>query len=121
MGARPLIKLVAICAILIVVLGYTHAETLVTAYHVALAREPILAQARAPLAEDRAGEPPTRSALYPRVGVAASVGKNREHVMGIGLPISTDYLSDSYSATLKQPLFNGQALSAMDGAAAGFA
>ena len=114
MVSRPFLKLVVICTILVVTLGRVHAETLLTAYHEALARDPVLAEARAQLVEERAGEPLARSALYPHLGAAASVGENRAHVTGIGLPILTNYLSDSYSVTLTQPLFNGQALSAMD-------
>ena len=114
MGPRLLAKLATIGALLWVVPGHAYAETLLTAYHEAVARDPVLAQARAQLAEDRAGEPLARSALYPHLGAAASVGENRAHVTGIGLPILTDYLSDTYSLTLTQPLFNGQALSAMD-------
>jgi len=107
-------KRVAICAILVLVSGYTQAETLLGAYHEALMSDPVLARARAQLVEDRAGEPLARSALYPHVGVAASVGENRAQVTGIGAPILTNYLSNSYSITLTQPLFNGRAFSAMD-------
>ncbi|MDA8390854.1 MAG: TolC family outer membrane protein [Gammaproteobacteria bacterium] len=89
------------------------AESLLWAYREAVAHDPLLAKAQAQLAEDQAGLPAARAALYPHLSAAASVGGNRAHVTGIGLPVLTDYLSDSYSVTLTQPLFNGQALSAL--------
>ncbi len=104
---------VVLCAGLLVATGIARAENLLGAYHQAVAHDPALAQARAELAEDRAGLPVARSALYPHVRVAASVGVNRAEVTGLGLPMLTDYRSDSYGITLTQPLFDGQTLSAL--------
>ncbi len=113
MGLSSLHGAMMVCVCLAMTASQGCAEDLLSAYRGAVAHDPVLAQARARLAEDRAGLPVARSALYPHIGAAASVGANRAHVTGIGLPILTDYLSDSYSVTLTQPLFNGQALSAL--------
>ena len=104
---------VVLYASLLAATGPVRAENLLGAYHQALAHDPVLAQARAELSEAQAGLPVARSALYPHVRVAASVGVNRAEVTGIGLPILANYRSDSYGITLTQPLFNGQTLSAL--------
>ncbi|WP_298137864.1 TolC family outer membrane protein [Acidiferrobacter sp.] len=106
-------RVAGLCGFLLTVGAGAHAADLLRVYEAAVAHDPVLAEARAQLAEDRAGVPAAWAALYPHVGAAASVGENRAHVTGIGLPELTDYLSDSYSVTLTQPLFNGQALSGL--------
>ena len=100
---------VVLYASLLVAAGPARAENLLGAYHQAVAHDPVLAQARAELAEDRAGLPVARSALYPHVRVAASVGVNRAEATGIGLPILANYRSDSYGIILTQPLMNSPA------------
>ena len=113
MRLSSLAGVIAVCMCFGMAGGWARAEDLLSAYQEAVAHDPRLAQARAQFAEDRAGLPVARAALYPHLGAAASVGGNRAHVTGIGAPILTDYLSDSYSVTLTQSLFNGQALSAL--------
>jgi len=59
------------------------------------------------------GKPLARSALLPHLGAAASVGDNTARITGFGAPISTGYLSNSYSVSLTQAVFNGQAFTAL--------
>lgn len=89
------------------------AEDLLQAYQQAVATSPVLAQAKAQLQADLAGRPLARSALLPHLGLAASVGENTANITGFGTPISTGYHSESYSATLTQSIFDGQAYTAI--------
>jgi outer membrane protein len=89
------------------------ADNLLEAYEQAFATDPALAQARAQLQAEMQGKPLARSALLPHLGAAASVGDNTARITGFGAPISTGYLSNSYSVSLTQAVFNGQAFTAL--------
>jgi outer membrane protein len=90
------------------------AEDLQTAYQQAAAASPVIAQARAQLDADLAGRPLARAALLPHINGAASGGMNTAHVTGFGSkPLSTGYHSDSFSASLTDSIFDGQAFTAM--------
>lgn len=90
------------------------AEDLQTAYRQAASSSPLLAQARAQLDVDLVGKPLARSVFLPHIQAGASGGMNTAYVQGFGPePISTGYHSDSFSASLSQSIFNGQALTAM--------
>jgi outer membrane protein len=89
------------------------ADNLLEAYQQAFATDPALAQARAQLQAEMQGKPLARSALLPHLGAAASVGDNTARITGFGAPISTGYLSNSYSVSLTQAVFNGQAFTAL--------
>jgi len=93
--------------------GPAMADNLLEAYEQAFATDPALAQARAQLQAEMQGKPLARSALLPHLGAAASVGDNTARITGFGAPISTGYLSNSYSVSLTQAVFNGQAFTAL--------
>ncbi|MGC8503660.1 MAG: TolC family outer membrane protein [Acidithiobacillus sp.] len=93
--------------------GPAMADNLLEAYQQAFATDPALAQARAQLQAEMQGKPLARSALLPHLGAAASVGDNTARITGFGAPISTGYLSNSYSVSLTQAVFNGQAFTAL--------
>ncbi|MHB1707346.1 MAG: TolC family protein, partial [Acidithiobacillus sp.] len=93
--------------------GPAAADNLLEAYQQAFATDPALAQARAQLQAELQGKPLARSALLPHLGVAASVGENAARITGFGTPIATSYLSNSYSVSLTQAVFNGQAFTAL--------
>ncbi len=93
--------------------GPAAADNLLEAYRQAFATDPALAQARAELQAEMQGKPLARSALLPHLGAAASVGDNTARITGFGAPISTGYLSNSYSVSLTQAVFNGQAFTAL--------
>ncbi|MHB8247634.1 MAG: TolC family outer membrane protein [Acidithiobacillus sp.] len=93
--------------------GPAAADNLLEAYQQAFANDPALAQARAQLQAEMQGKPLARSALLPHLGVAASVGENAARITGFGTPIATSYLSNSYSVSLTQAVFNGQAFTAL--------
>lgn len=104
---RLLLPLTALLA------GPAMADNLLEAYQQAFATDPALAQARAQLQAEMQGKPLARSALLPHLGAAASVGDNTARITGFGAPISTGYLSNSYSVSLTQAVFNGQAFTAL--------
>lgn len=93
--------------------GPAAADNLLEAYQHAFASDPALAQARAQLQAELQGKPLARSALLPHLGAAASVGENAARITGFGTPIATSYLSNSYSVSLTQAVFNGQAFTAL--------
>ena len=93
--------------------GPAAADDLLEAYQQAYATDPALAQARAELRAEFQDKPLARSALLPHLGAAASVGDNTARITGFGAPISTGYLSNSYSVSLTQAVFNGQAFTAL--------
>lgn len=93
--------------------GPAAADNLLEAYQQAFATDPALAQARAQLQAEMQGKPLARSALLPHLGAAASVGENAARITGFGTPIATSYLSNSYSVSLTQAVFNGQAFTAL--------
>ena len=93
--------------------GPAMADNLLEAYQQAFATDPALAQARDQLQAEMQGKPLARSALLPHLGAAASVGDNTARITGFGAPISTGYLSNSYSVSLTQAVFNGQAFTAL--------
>ncbi|MBW4043711.1 MAG: TolC family outer membrane protein [Acidobacteria bacterium] len=100
--------------ILVALGGTCAAEDLQMAYQQAAASSPILAQARAALDADLAGRPLARAALLPHINAAASGGMNTASVTGFGAQsISTGYHSDAFSASLTEPIFNGQAFTAL--------
>ncbi len=84
-------------------------EDLENAYQQAASSSPLIAQARAQLDADLAGKPLARSALLPHLNASASGGEYTGRVTGFGAQtISTGYHSDAFSATLTEPLFDGQ-------------
>jgi outer membrane protein len=90
------------------------AQDLQTAYQQAASTSPAIAQARAQLDADLAGRPLARATLLPHVNAGASGGMNAAHVTGFGAQtISTGYHSDTFSASLTESIFNGQAFTAM--------
>ena len=91
----------------------SRAEDLLQAYAHALASDPVLAQAQASLEADLQGKPLARSALLPHVAMAAGEAKNNAGITGFGLPISSYYISNSFSVTLTQAILNGQAMTAL--------
>ncbi|WP_437559220.1 TolC family outer membrane protein [Acidithiobacillus sulfuriphilus] len=93
--------------------GPAAADNLLEAYQQAYATDPALAQARAELQAEFQDKPLARSALLPHLGAAAGVGDNTARITGFGAPISTGYLSNSYSVSLTQAVFNGQAFTAL--------
>ncbi len=105
-------------AALLVLLALTgtdasRAEDLLQAYAHALTSDPVLAQAQASLDADLQGKPLARSALLPHVAMAAGEAKNNAGITGFGLPISSYYISNSFSVTLTQAILNGQAMTAL--------
>jgi outer membrane protein len=89
-------------------------EDLQAAYQQAASSSPLIAQARAQLDADLAGKPLARAALLPHINADASGGMNTAHVTGFGAQtISTGYHSDTFSASLTESIFNGQAFTAM--------
>ncbi|WP_308388690.1 TolC family outer membrane protein [Acidithiobacillus sp. AMEEHan] len=90
------------------------AEDLLSVYQQAVQSDPRLAEARANLQAAEQNKPLARSAYLPHLGLGASVGFNSGSFSGFaGLNISKAYLSNSYSVSLTQAVFNGAALSAM--------
>ena len=90
------------------------ADDLQTAYQQAAATSPVIAQAQAQLNAELESRPLARAALLPHVGAVASGGMNTARVTGFGsTPISTGYHSDIFSASLAQPIFDGQAFVAL--------
>jgi len=89
-------------------------EDLLSAYQAALRTDPSLAEARAKLQAAEQDKPLARSAYLPHLGLGASVGFNTGKFSGFaGLDLSKAYLSNSYSVTLSQAIFNGAALAAL--------
>ncbi|MEL5849544.1 MAG: TolC family outer membrane protein [Candidatus Igneacidithiobacillus chanchocoensis] len=89
-------------------------EDLLSAYQAALRTDPSLAEARAKLQAAEQDKPLARSAYLPHLGLGASVGFNTGNFSGFaGLDISKAYLSNSYSVTLSQAIFNGATLAAL--------
>jgi outer membrane protein len=89
-------------------------EDLLSAYQAALRTDPSLAEARAKLQAAEQDKPLARSAYLPHLGLGASVGFNTGSFSGFaGLDLSKAYLSNSYSVTLSQAVFNGPALAAL--------
>ncbi|HEV2274558.1 MAG TPA: TolC family outer membrane protein [Acidobacteriaceae bacterium] len=90
------------------------ADDLQTAYQQAASTSPALAQAHAQLDAALAGKPLARSALLPHLQAGASGGMNTARVTGFGAQqISGGYHSDTFSASLTQSVFDGQALIAL--------
>ncbi|MEY2340520.1 TolC family outer membrane protein [Acidithiobacillus sp. IBUN Pt1247-S3] len=90
------------------------AEDLLTIYQQAVQTDPRLAEARANLQAAEQDKPLARSAYLPHLGLGANVGFNTGSFSGFaGLNISKAYLSNSYSVSLTQAVFNGAALAAM--------
>ena len=90
------------------------AQDLQTAYLQAAATSPVIAQARAQLDAELAGKSLAHAALLPHISAGASGGMNTAYDTGFSAqPISGGYHSDLFSASLTQPIFNGQALTAM--------
>lgn len=90
--------------------SFGNAQDLSTAWQQAAASSPALAQARAQLQAQQAGRSIARSALLPHLQGGASGGMNTAHVTGFGpLQMSTGYHSDSFSASLTESVFDGQA------------
>lgn len=90
------------------------AEDLLSVYQQAVQTDPQLAEARANLQAAEQDKPLARSAYLPHLGLGASVGFNTGSFSGFaGLDISKAYLSNSYSVSLTQAVFNGPALSAI--------
>ena len=90
------------------------AEDLLSVYQQAVQSDPRLAEARATLQAAEQDKPLARSAYLPHLGLGASVGFNTGSFSGFaGLNISKAYLSNSYSVSLTQAVFNGSALAAM--------
>ncbi len=89
-------------------------ENLLGAYRETLQTSPVLAQAQATLRAAMQGRPIAESAFLPQLGVSASVGYNTGTFTGFaGLDLNRGYLSNSYSVTLSQSVFNGQAQMAL--------
>jgi len=73
-----------------------------------------LAEARALLRADQALRPLARSGLMPRLQVAAGVSRNEADIEGFGTQdLQEAYRGENYSVTLRQPLFDGQAWTAL--------
>ena len=90
------------------------AQDLQTAYQQAASTSPIIARARAQLNANLAGKPLARAALRPHVNAGAGGGMNTAYVTGFGgQPISSGYHSDVFSVTLTEPIFDGQAFTAI--------
>jgi len=91
-----------------------YAEDLLSAYEQAYRTDPALAEARAQLQATLQDKPAARAALLPHLGLGASVGYNTGTFSGFaGLDLSKAYLSDSYSVTLTQSVFDGQSYVAL--------
>lgn len=87
------------------------AYDLQTVWQQAASTSPEIAKARAQLDADLAGKPLARSLLLPHLQAGASGGMNTASVSGLNpQAISTGYHSDSFSASLTESLFDGQAL-----------
>src|ERR1035437_3223512 len=90
------------------------AEDLQVAYQQAASTSPVIAQARAQLDAELAGKSLAHAALLPHISAGASGGMNTAYDTGFSAqPISGGYHSDLFSASLTQPIFNGQALTAL--------
>lgn len=89
------------------------AEDLLQAYRQAFATAPALAQSRDDLQAQMQDKPLAQSAFLPHLSVGANIGENTANITGFGSPISTNYLSNGYSVSLIQPLFNGQSWTAL--------
>ena len=103
------------------ILGTTSAwaENLITTYQQAFNTDPALAQARAELSAQMQDKPLARSALMPHAGIGAGVGFNTASITGFGAgSIDRAYLSDNYSVSITQSIFDGQAWTALKQAGA---
>ena len=113
MHRRPRAVFVA-ALLLFSVSSAVQAENLLSAYHQAYRTDPALAEARAQFQATLQDKPAARAALLPHLGLGASVGYNTGTFSGFaGLDLSKAYLSDSYSVTLTQSVFDGQSYVAL--------
>ena len=110
--AKAWYRLPLLLALLALTTSPTMAEDLLQAYQQALSTNPALAQAQDELQVQMQDKPLARSALMPHLGVGANIGENSANITGFGNPIATNYLSNGYSVSLIQPVFNGQAWTA---------
>jgi outer membrane protein len=104
---RPLIGLLA-CIFLVWAGDDARAEDLLTVYQHAAATSPVLARARSLLLADEAGGSVARSALYPKLGIGAGLSRKAVDITGFGTPVDESFWGNTYSATLTQPIVNGQ-------------
>ena len=98
------------------------AENLLQIYEQAVARDPVVSQARAQLSASRENLPIARSVLLPSVDANAQISRHRLELSGLGglgtAGDTTWYTGRGYSVTLSQPLFNGRSWPALRAARA---
>ena len=106
--AKILRRLHLLLAFWVLAAGSAMAEDLLQAYQQAFATTPALVQAQDELQAQMQDRPMARAALLPHIGIGANIGENTANITGFGSPIATNYLSNGYSVSLIQPVFNGQ-------------
>ncbi|RUM91458.1 MAG: channel protein TolC [Thermodesulfatator sp.] len=85
-------------------------EDLLTIYKRAQDTDPALKAALADLEASKAERPLAMSKLLPQLTALAGIGRYRKNISGMGPDrIDKGFWGDTYSATLVQPIFNGQA------------
>ena len=86
------------------------ADDLLTIYKRAQETDPALKAALSDLEASRAERPLAMSRLLPQLTALAGLGRYRKNISGMPSGhIDKGFWGDSYSATLVQPIFNGQA------------
>ncbi len=90
------------------------ADNLLEAYRQAYFSDHALKQAQAELLAKLQDKPLARSTLFPHLGVGASMGESKANITGFGNPVSEGYPTKNYSVNLVQPIFDGQALAALN-------
>ncbi len=91
------------------------ADDLLDIFEKAQATDPALKAALSDLEASRAERPLAMSRLLPQLTALAGIGRYRKNISGMASGhIDKDFWGESYSATLVQPIFNGQAYVSLD-------
>jgi len=91
------------------------ADDLLSVFKKAQATDPALKAALSDLEASRAERPLAMSRLLPQLTALAGIGRYKKKISGIGPDeIDEDFWGESYSATLVQPIFDGQAYVSLD-------
>ena len=86
------------------------AQDLISIYKMARDTDPALKAAMSDLEASKTERPLAMSQLLPQLTALAGIGRYRKNISGIGPDnIDKGFWGESYSATLVQPIFNGQA------------